>query len=228
MNILIFGATGMVGQGVLRECLLDPSVDRVLAVVRHATGRTHPRLREIVLSDVTDLAAHESVLTGIDACFFCLGVSSAGMSEARYSALTYDLTLSVARRLASLDPGMTFVYVSGMGTDTSEQGRSMWARVKGRTENELLRLPFKAAYMFRPGAIIPLHGIRSRTVWVRILYAATKPAFLLARKLFPEQVVTTEQIGQAMLAVARQGYPKPHLEPRDIARAARGERAAAT
>src|SRR3954468_8226550 len=151
MNVLIFGATGMVGQGALRECLLDPRVERVVCVGRSSTGRQHPKLHEIVRPDPSDLTGLDAELAGLDACFFCLGVSSAGMSEERYASLTYDLTMRVAGSLARLAPAMTFIYVSGMGTDSSERGRVMWARVKGRTENALLKLPFTGAYMFRPG-----------------------------------------------------------------------------
>lgn len=216
MNVLLFGATGMVGQGALRECLLDPTVRQVLTVGRSATEQRHEKLREIVLPDVADLSSVEADLAGFDACLFCLGVSSAGMAEERYKRLTYDLTLAVARTLVWLNTGMTFLYVSGMGTDSSEQGRSMWARVKGRTENALLDLPFKAAYMVRPGFIVPLHGIKSRTRWTRIAYAVTKPIHPLMQKFFPSSVTTTEQLGRAMLAVARDGYPKPILETKDI------------
>ena len=218
MNVLLFGATGMVGQGVLRECLLDPGVERVLAVGRSATGRSSPKLRELVVPDVADLRTLERELAGFDACFFCLGVSSVGVTEERYTRLTYDLTLSAARTVARCSPSLTFIYVSGTGTDSTEKGRSMWARVKGRTENELLRLPFKAAYMFRPGAILPLHGVRSRTRWVRLLYAVTAPIVPAWRALAPNTITTTEQVGRAMLRVAREGYPTRVLETRDINR----------
>jgi uncharacterized protein YbjT (DUF2867 family) len=218
MDVLLFGATGMVGQGVLRECLLDPGVRRVLAVGRSATGQTHEKLRELVLPDVSDLSAVESKVTGYDACFFCLGVSSAGMSEERYTELTYDLTLTVARTLARLNPSMTFVYVSGMGTDGSERGRVMWARVKGKTENALLRLPFREAFMFRPGFIIPMHGITSRFRLYRAVHAVTKPLFPVMERRLPRLVTTTEQLGRAMLAVVRNGFEKPVLESRDINR----------
>jgi uncharacterized protein YbjT (DUF2867 family) len=215
VNVLLFGATGMIGQGVLRECLLDPGVERVVAVGRSPSGRHHPKLRDLVVPNVADLASVESELTGFDAAFFCLGVSAVGMSEERYTGLTYDLTLSVAQTLARTNPQMTFIYVSGAGTDATERGRAMWARVKGRTENALLRLPFKAAYMFRPGFIQPLHGIRSRTRLYRLAYAATTPLYpLLAR--FTSAVTTTKQLGRAMIAVARSGYSKRVLESRDI------------
>ena len=216
MKVMLFGATGMVGQGVLRECLLDPKVSKVLAVGRSAAGQRHERLQDLVVPEVANLSAVERDLRGYDACLFCLGVSSAGMSEERYTKLTYDLTLAVARTLARLNPGMTFIYVSGMSTDSSERGRVMWARVKGRTENALLKLPFKAAYMFRPGIIVPLHGIKSKTGWTRLVYALTKPIHRSLTTLFPKYVTTTEQLGKAMIAVARNGYAKPILEARDI------------
>ena len=216
MNVILFGATGMVGQGVLRECLLDSTVDRVLAVGRSQTNQQHSKLREIVTPDVSNLSAHEAELSGFDACFFCLGVSSAGMSEERYTALTYDLTLAVARALVRLDPNMTFIYVSGAGTDSTERGRTMWARVKGRTENALLALPFRAAYMFRPGAIVPLHGVRSRTRLYRVIYSIMTPLFPVLRRLFPTAITTTEQVGRAMLVVASRGYTKSVLDPSDI------------
>lgn len=218
VNVLVFGATGMVGQGVLRECLLDPGVERVLAVGRSATGQTAPKFEELLVPDVTDLSAIEAELGGFDACFFCLGVSSIGMAEAQYTRLTYDLTLAVARTVARCSPAATFVYVSGTGTDSTERGRSMWARVKGRTENELLRLPFKAAYMFRPGAIVPLHGVRSKTRWVRLIYPLLVPVIPLWRTFAPDTITTTEQVGRAMLRVAREGYAKPILETADINR----------
>ncbi len=216
MNVVIFGATGMIGQGVLRQCLLDPAVTRVLVVTRRATGVSNPRLEEVVVPDVADLSSVESRLSGLDACFFCLGVSAAGMSEERYTALTYDLTLAVARTLARVSPRMAFIYVSGMGTDSSERGRSMWARVKGRTENALLRLPFRAAYMFRPAFILPQHGIRSRTPLYRAAYALFRPFYPFLRVFARSYVTTTDQISRAMLAVARDGYPRPILEARDL------------
>jgi len=220
MNVLLFGATGMVGQGVLRECLRDPAVERVVAVGRRATNVAHPKLRDVVAADLFDLDPLAAELAGFDACFFCLGVSSAGMGEAEYARLTHDLTLRVAGTLARVAPATTFVYVSGAGTDSTERGRVMWARVKGRTENALLALPFRAAYMFRPGIILPLHGIRSRTRLYRVVYAALAPLTPLVRRLPARLVVTTEQVGLAMLRVARDGYPRRVLESADIASAA--------
>ena len=214
MKILLFGATGMVGQGVLRECLLDPGVSEVLSVVRAATKQVDPKLTEIVLDDFTRPQEIEGRLAGFDACFFSLGVSSAGLSEPAYTRITYSLTLGLAGLLVRRNPAMTFIYVSGAGT--GERSRFMWARVKGRTENALRRLPFKAAYMFRPGAIQPLHGARSKTAWVQTLYSVTAPIYPVLRRLLPNAVTTTEQIGRAMIAVARTGSPKPVLETADI------------
>jgi uncharacterized protein YbjT (DUF2867 family) len=220
MKVLIFGATGMVGQGVLRECLLDPGVARVVTVGRAETGQKHPKLRELAARDLFDLSPLSSQLAGFDACFFTLGTTAAGKSEAEYSRITFDLTMSIARELLPLNPAMTFVYVSGSGTDASERGRVMWARVKGRTENALLALGFNGAYMFRPGLIVPMHGITSRTRLYRVLYAIMSPLVPLIRAVFPDSVTTTERVGRAMLAVARNGYPKPRLEPVDINQAA--------
>jgi uncharacterized protein YbjT (DUF2867 family) len=216
MRVLLFGASGMIGQGVLRECLLDPGVESVVAVLRNASGQQHGKLRELLHQDFLDFSGLESQLSGFDACFFCLGVSSAGMSEENYQRVTHDFTLASARVLAKLNPNMTFIYVSGAGTDSSERGSSMWARVKGRTENELLRLPFHAAYMFRPGVIIPLHGVQSRTRLYRVFYVLLAPVLPLLNGRFPKYVTTTEQIGRAMLKVVRAGWPKRVLETVDI------------
>jgi uncharacterized protein YbjT (DUF2867 family) len=218
MNVLLFGATGMVGQGVLRECLLDPDVRSVVTIGRSTTGQQHEKLREIVHEDFSNFSAIEPQLSGFDACFFCLGVSSAGMTEEEYQRVTYDFTMAAAQTLARLNLGMTFIYVSGAGTDSTERGRTMWARVKGKTENALLRLPFKAAYMFRPGVIQPLHGITSKTKAYRVFYAVTRPLLPLLKALFPNYVTTTEQVGRAMIKAARQGAPKPILESQDINR----------
>jgi uncharacterized protein YbjT (DUF2867 family) len=222
MNVLLFGATGMIGQGVLRECLRDPGVEHVVTVGRGAAGVTNTKLRQIVYDDLRNYAPIEPLLAGFDACFFCLGVTSAGMSEADYTRITYDITMAAANVLVRLNPGMTFVFVSGAGTDSTEHGRLMWARIKGKTENALLRMPFKAAYMFRPGVIQPLHGVRSRTAAYRILYSITAPLLPLLRVLFPNQILTTEDMGLAMLAAARRGAPTRVLESRDIRQLASG------
>jgi uncharacterized protein YbjT (DUF2867 family) len=216
MKVILFGATGMVGQGVLRECLLDPDVTSVLVVGRSPTGQQNPKLREIRHDNFMDFSPIESDLTGFDACFFCLGVSSVGMDEARYRHLTYDITIATATVLAKLNPSMVFIYVTGQGTDSTEQGRLMWARVKGKTENDLLKLPFKAAYMFRPAGIQPLHGIRSKTAWYQAIYVVAAPLLTLLNRVAPKYMTTTEQVGRAMIKVARNGYPKPVLESEDI------------
>jgi uncharacterized protein YbjT (DUF2867 family) len=218
MKVILFGATGMVGQGCLRECLLDADVESVLAVGRSLSGQRHAKLREIVHDNFFDFSGIESQLAGYDACFFCLGVSSVGMNEERYRHLTYDITLAAARTLSRLNPGMVFIYVTGQGTDSTEQGPLMWARVKGKTENELLKLPFKAAYIFRPAGIQPLHGIRSKTGWVQAIYVAAAPLLSLLNRIAPKYMTTTEQVGRAMIKVARDGYPRPVLESEDINR----------
>ncbi len=217
MKVILFGATGMVGQGVLRECLLDGGVESVLAIVRSSTGQSHAKLRELIHRDFTDFSGVAAELTGYDATFFCLGISSLGMKEADYRHVTYDFTLAPARVLAERNPGMTFIYVSGSGTDSTEQGKSMWARVKGATENAVLKLPFKSAYMFRPGAIQPLHGITSKTRAYRWAINVMRPLFPAMRALFPRSIITTEQVGRAMIAVARGGAEKTLLENQDIA-----------
>jgi len=221
VNVAIFGATGMIGQGVLRECLHAADVGRVVTVGRTATGIPHPKLTEIVHGDLLDLASFEPSLSGLDACFFCLGIASAGMSEADYTRITYDITMAAATTLVRLNPQMTFVFVSGAGTDSTERGRLMWARVKGRTENAVLRMPFKAAFAFRPGVVQPMHGIRSRTAAYRILYSLTAPLLPLLRRLFPNQILTTEEMGRAMLNAVRRGAPKRVLESKDIGQLAR-------
>ena len=215
MKVILLGATGMVGQGALRECLLDSGVDSVLALGRTTTGMEDPKLREIVRADLFDLAPIADQLAGYDACLFCLGVSSTGMTEDAYRRVTYDLTLSVARTLADINPGMRFLYVSGAGTHSSEQGRMMWARVKGRTENGLLKLPLDA-YMFRPAFIQPQHGVRSKTTMYRALYAVTGPLYPVLRRIAPRMVTSSETLGRAMVVVAANGAPKRILETSDI------------
>ena len=220
MRVALFGATGMVGQGVLRECLRDDAVSEIVCVGRTPLGMQHPKIDEVVTSDLFELNRIEGKLRSLDACFFCLGVSSNGMSEEDYRRLTYDLTLSVASVLTRLNPGMTFMYVSGAGTDSSERGSNMWARVKGATENALLRLPFKAAYMFRPGVIVPLDGIQSKTPSYRVFYSVLGVLLSPLRLLFPRSMNTTRTIGLAMLEVARHGAKSPILGPADILAAA--------
>jgi uncharacterized protein YbjT (DUF2867 family) len=211
MKVILFGATGMVGQAVLRECLRDEGVKEMLAIGRNPTGQTHPKLREQVRKDMFDFAMTGSDLQGYDACFFCLGVSSVGMSEAEYTRLTFDLTLGWAHALARINPAMTFVHVSGMGTGS----KAMWAQVKGRTENALLAL-FPSAYMIRLGTLRAMHGEVSKTRWTRISYAGFRPLLPLVRALAPGTVITTEELGRAMLRAAREGAPRRVLEGRDL------------
>jgi uncharacterized protein YbjT (DUF2867 family) len=220
MRVVVFGATGMVGSGALRECLLDPDVEQVLAVGRSATGKKHEKLRELVLPDLTDYANVADALSGYDACFFCLGVSSAGMSEADYRRVTCDIAVAAARTLVTKNPGMTFIFVSGAGADATGKSRTMWARVKGQAESAILALPFKGKYVFRPAFIRPLHGITSRTRSYRVLYAILRPLVPLLNTLFPRYVTTTERVGRAMINVARHGAAKAVLENDDINAAA--------
>jgi uncharacterized protein YbjT (DUF2867 family) len=215
MKVLLFGATGMVGQGVLLECLRDERVEQVLAVGRASVGRQHAKLREVVRPDLFDLSPVRDELAGYDACFFCLGVSSAGMKEADYRRITYDLTLAVARMLAETTPDMTFVYVSGQGTDSSEHGRLMWARVKGATENALRALPLRT-YLFRPGIIQPVLGVTSKTRLYAAIYRVVGPLFPLLRRMFPRAMTTTEVLGRAMIEVAAHGAPNQVMETPDI------------
>ncbi|NUP05150.1 MAG: NAD(P)H-binding protein [Polyangiaceae bacterium] len=216
MKVLLFGATGMVGQGVLRECLLDPAVEQVLTVGRSEVGIQHAKLRQIVHADLMDLSPIASQLEGLDACFFCLGISAAGMTEEAYRRVTYDYAMSVATTLVERSPSMTFIFVSGIGTDNTGKSRMMWARVKGETENAIAKLPFSGTYMFRPGFIQPQHGIRSRTTAYRLFYAVLSPLYPLLRALLPRHVTSTEGVGRAMLEVARNGAPKQILETADI------------
>jgi nucleoside-diphosphate-sugar epimerase len=209
MKVILFGATGMVGQGVLRECLRDDGVETVVAIGRGPSGQTHPKLREMIRKDLFDVDGAD--LKGYDACFFCLGVSSAGMTEADYAHLTYDLTLGWARVLAQISPSLTFEYISGAGTG----GKAMWARVKGRTEEALLAL-FPSAHMIRLGALRPMNGEASKTRWTRIANAVFWPLFPVVAALAPNAVITTEELGRAMIRAAREGAPKRVLEMRDL------------
>src|SRR5580700_3949906 len=226
MKVILFGATGMVGQGVLRECLADPGVEGVLTIGRRVTGQTHPKLREIALPDLTDYSAIADQLAGYDACFFCLGVTSAGMSEADYRRVTVDIAVAAARVLAERNPEMTFVFVSGQGSDGTGKSRAMWSRVKGEAENAILAMPFKGKFAFRPGFIQPAAGIVSRTPLYRFFYAILIPLFPLIKALFPKNVTTSESMARAMLNVARHGAPKAVLETVDINAAAQRARPA--
>ena len=214
MKVIIFGASGMIGQGVLRECLLDERVDSVLVVNRAPTAGGHAaKVREIVHDDFTDfttLAATEEELASLDACYFCLGVSAAGRSEEEYRRITHDYTLAAAKALSPRGPALTFTYVSGEGTDSTEQSRAAWARIKGRTENELLETDFQA-YMFRPGYIHPRNGARSKTRSYRVMYGLTSWLYPVLHRLMPKHTTTTEHLGRAMLAVTSLQGEGPHV-----------------
>jgi uncharacterized protein YbjT (DUF2867 family) len=218
VKVVIFGASGMVGGSALRACCLDPDVTQVLVIARRPVGVSDPKVHELLVRDVGNLSAVEAEVAGYDACFWCLGVASAGMSEAEYRAVTHDLTVRAAATLARVNPGMTMIYVSGAGTDSTEKGRTMWARVKGQTENALLRMPFRAAYMFRPGLIRPMHGIRSKTRSYRWLYAVLLPFLVLTHAVAPNSMTTTDRIGRAMIQVVRIGAPERLLGTREINR----------
>jgi len=216
MNVVILGASGMVGGAVLRECLLDPEVERVLVVSRTELALRDAKLRTIVHDDFGDLTAIEDQLEGYDACFFCIGVTSAGMTEAAYRRVTVDFALAAARAMIHRNPKSVYVYVSGEGADSSQSSSTMWARVKGEAENAILAMPFREVFVFRPGYIQPLHGIVSRTTVYRIFYAIVAPFFPILRWLAPRHVTTTENIGRAMLRAASRGAPTRLLRCQDI------------
>lgn len=216
MKIVLFGGTGMVGQGVLRECLLDRDVTRVLSVVRAPSGQTDPKLRELVHNDFFDFTTVAAELAGFDACFYCLGATSIGKTEAEYSRITYDITVAAGDIVARGNPQLTFIFISGANSDSTEKGSAMWARVKGKAENYVLALPIKSAYVFRPGLIQPMHGIRSKTLLYRIPYVLIAPFVPWLKRQFPKFVTTSETVGRAMLNVARRGYPVHTLETTDI------------
>lgn len=212
IRAIITGATGMVGEGVLHECLLHSKVEAVLVISRKPCGVLHPKLKEIIHTDFFDITPLESQLSGYNACYFCLGVSSIGMKEPEYYRLTYTLTMNVAQALSKLNPGMTFCYVSGGATDSTEKGRSMWARVKGKTENDLMKLPFKQVFAFRPGYMHPTKGLKNTLPYYK--YLSWMYPFL--RAVFPKFVSTLAELGQAMINVVIIGYPTQVLEVKDI------------
>ncbi|MCB9045164.1 MAG: NAD-dependent epimerase/dehydratase family protein [Chitinophagales bacterium] len=212
MKVIVTGTTGMVGKGVLLECLDHPEVAEVLVVNRSSIGMNHPKLKELIHKDFYDLSSIKDRLQGYDACYFCLGVSVIGLSEQEYTRITYDLTMHFAQTV--INPGMTFIYVSGTGTDSTEDGKTMWARIKGRTENALLRMPFRKAYMFRPGIILPVKGVRSKTGWYNAIYNIMRPFFPLLRR--SGSVTDTEKVGLAMINITLHDSDKLHLENKDI------------
>lgn len=223
MRIVLFGATGMIGRGVLLECLADPDVSRVLAIGRRAIDVQHAKLEQIVHDDFADYSGIGERLTGFDACFYCLGVSSLGMNEDRYRHITYNFTLAAAEALLANNQGLVFCYVSGAGADSSEQGGSMWARVRGKTENDLLKLPLAGAYIFRPAYVHAARGAVPQSRWLRVLYRVLRPLYPVLRALLPHQVTTGENFGRAMIHVARRGWATSILESDDINAAARAE-----
>ena len=218
MNVVIFGATGMVGQGVLRECLLDREITRVVTVGRAPPPVHDPKLRGLVVRDLLDLSSVADELTNLDACFYCIGVTSLGMSEADYTRVTHDLTLRIATQLLGWSPRLSFVFVSGQGADSSERGRVMWARVKGKTENALFAMPLAYVAVVRPGLIVPMHGIRSRTGWYNIIYYFIRPVLPLIRRVADGNVTTTERLGQTMIRIAKGGFDRQVLEGSPLAR----------
>lgn len=217
IKTIITGSTGMVGEGVLYECLNHPEVESVLAINRRTCNVQHPKLKEIIHSDFSDFSSIEKDLFGYNAAFLCMGVSAAGMKEEKYFHLTYDLTMALAKPLSKLNPEMSLTYVSGAGTDSTENGRMMWGRVKGKTENDLLKLPFKKAYMFRPGFIRPTKGLKNAYTFYKIV----NPIFPLLRALFPKFVSTLGEVGLAMINVVLKGYDKKVLEVKDIVKMAK-------
>lgn len=221
-KVIITGATGMVGKGVLLECLDHPEIGEVLVIGRSSLKMNHPKLIELIQSDFSDFSNVRGQLKGYDACFFCLGISAAGLKEEEYRKITYGYTLALAKTLLALNPEMTFNYVSGQGTDSSEKGRMMWARVKGKTENDLLNLGFRQAYMFRPGMIIPLRGIKSRTKSYQLMYDYLMWLVKLVKIIAPKSVVNTTQIGLAMIHSMFRGYPEKVLTPKDIIQLSNG------
>lgn len=214
IKAIITGATGMVGEGVLHVCLNSPDVESVLVLNRKPCEVTHPKLKEIIHKDFLDLTSIEDQLAGYNAGYFCAGVSSIGKKENEYRKITYDLTLNFANTLVQLNPEMVFTYISGVGTDSTEKGRSMWGRVKGKTENDLMKLPFKDSYMYRPGYIQPIKGLKNTYK----VYKFLRPFYPMFEKLFPKYVGTLEEIGNSMIYVTLNRYEKKVLECEDIRR----------
>ncbi|HPH86225.1 MAG TPA: NAD-dependent epimerase/dehydratase family protein [Ferruginibacter sp.] len=211
-KIILTGVTGMVGEGVLHECLQHPSIEQVLIINRNPSGISNPKIKEIIHTDFNNISPIAGKLAGYDACLFCLGVSAVGMTEEDYTRLTYTLTLHVAKTMVQQNPGMTFCYISGAGTDSTEKGRMMWARVKGKTENDLLKLPFKQVYLFRPGYMNPTKGMKNTLKYYKYI-SWMYPAL---RMFFPKYVSTLSELGRAMINAVIFGYPKPVLEVKDI------------
>ncbi|MEQ8517487.1 MAG: NAD-dependent epimerase/dehydratase family protein [Cytophagales bacterium] len=216
MKVLITGATGMIGKGVLLECLDHPQIEKVITLGRSALDMEHSKLEEIIHKDFKDYSSIKDKLQNIDAAYLCMGISAAGLSEAEYREITYEYTITLAKTLLKSNPEMTCTYVSGQGTDSSEKGRMMWARVKGKTENDLLNMGFKQAFMYRPGMIIPLKGIQSKTKLYQFMYDYFMWLVKLVKFIAPKTVVNTTQIGQSMINVTLNGFAKRVLDPQDI------------
>lgn len=216
IKTIITGATGMVGKGVLLECLDHPQVESVLVINRRSIGFEHPKMKEIIHKDFYDLSSIADQLEGYNACYFCLGVSSMGISKEDYYKMTYTLTIHMAEILAERNPDMTFCYVSGDGTSTEENSRMDWANVKGKTENKILSMPFRSAYAFRPGAIQPMRGIKSSTAWYNVIYTITNPIMPFLRKNFPNSITDTTSLGKAMINVTLYGYEEDRLYNKDM------------
>jgi len=222
MRVLLFGATGMIGGGALIECLADSRVTAVLSISRSPSGQPHSRLTELLHQDFFNLQPVADRLSGYDACFYCLGVTAVGLDEAAYSRVTYDLTLVAARAYLAANPSGTFCYISGAGADSTERGRTMWARVKGRTENALLALGFSRVYLLRPGFIQPVKGVRSKTAWYQAFYTAMTPLSPLIRLLLPGLATTTAALGRALIQLGLTGFPRAIVTSRDINRLGAG------
>lgn len=218
---IIFGSTGMIGQGVLLECIEDNNVEKILLVSRGTSKINHPKIKEILHRDFTDFSSLTNEFSDYDSCFFCLGISAVGLTESEYYATTYELTVRVAESILKTGKDFTFCYVSGAGTDRSEKGRIMWARVKGKLENKLLSMPFKNAYMFRPGYIQPMRGIKSKTIWYNLFYMIFKPLYFILRS-FKGIVTDTSSLGKAMIHATEYGYPTKIIESKDIYELAKG------
>ncbi len=215
-KVVITGGTGMVGKGVLYECLDDPNIEEVLCLGRSPLGMTHPKLKECLSKDLMNTSTYAEALKGYDACFFCLGISSFRMNEEDYAKITYDLTMAIAKEFLAQNPGSTFIYVSGDGTDSSEKGKVMWARVKGKTENDLLKMGFGNAYMFRPAGIYPERGIKSKTPLYNTFMPLLKLLYPLLKALFPKYLTTTGRIGRAMIYLVGRNYDKQVLHTKEI------------
>jgi len=215
LKVIITGATGMVGEGVLYECLRSVDVEKVLVITRSMCGYLHPKLTEIIHSDFSDISSLNDMLTGYNACYFCLGVTSLGKNEAEYTKLTYTLTINFATTLAKLNPEMTFCYISGAGTDSSMKGRTMWARVKGKTENDLMKLPFKKVFNFRPAGIVPFLPLKPTQTYYKS-YKYIGWLFPIMKVIIPNFIVTLKDLAAAMINSSLTGYPKNILEVKDI------------